>query len=64
MGGRQFYSGRTIAQGLKITKKKVLPLQLHPHMVRLSTRLRYIRTIKRRLRRTNTFHVCNFNMGH
>ena len=34
------YSGRTINQCLKITELKVLPLQLHPHMVRLSSLLR------------------------
>ena len=28
-GGREFDSGRTITQGLKITEEKVLPLQLH-----------------------------------
>ena len=28
-GGREFNSGRTNAQGLKVTEKKVLPLQLH-----------------------------------
>ena len=35
-GGREFGSGRTITQGLKITEEKVLPLQLHQQMVRLS----------------------------
>ena len=27
-GGREFDSGRTIAQGLKITEEKVLPFQV------------------------------------
>ena len=34
-----FDSGRTITQGLRITEEKVLPLQLHLHMVRLSSLL-------------------------
>ena len=33
----EFDSGRTISQGLKITEEKVLPLQLLPHMARLSS---------------------------
>jgi len=44
----EFDSGRTITHGLKITEEKVLPLQLHPHMVRLSR----IRTTNRRPRLT------------
>ena len=36
---RKFDSGRTITQGLKITEEKVLPLQLHQKMVRLSSLL-------------------------
>ena len=35
--GREFDSGRTITKGLKITGEKVLPLQLHQQMVRLSS---------------------------
>ena len=38
-GGREFDSGRTITQGLKITEEKVLPLQFHLHMIRLSSLL-------------------------
>ena len=38
-GGRELDCGRTITQGLKITQEKVLPLQLHQHMVRLSSLL-------------------------
>ena len=36
-GGRDFDSRGTITQGLKITEEKVPPLQLHLHLVRLST---------------------------
>ena len=50
-GGREFDSGRTNAQGLKITEKKVLPLQLHPQMVKTFKSSR-IRTINRRPRLT------------
>ena len=35
-GGREFDSDRTLTEGHKITEEKVLPLQLHSHMVRLS----------------------------
>ena len=38
-GGREFDSGRTITQALKITEEKVLPLYLNPHMIRLSSLL-------------------------
>ena len=38
-GGREFDAGQTITQGLKITEEKVLPLQCHLHMVRLSSLL-------------------------
>ena len=42
VGGREFDSGRTITQGsLKITEEKVLPLELHLHIVRLSSLLGY-----------------------
>ena len=37
--GHEFDSGRTITQGLKITEEKVLPLQLHQQMVRLTSLL-------------------------
>ena len=37
--GREFDSGRTMAQSPKITEEKVLPLQLHQQMVRLSSLL-------------------------
>ena len=37
--GREIDSSQTITQGLKITKEKVPPLQLHPHVVRLSSLL-------------------------
>ena len=37
--GREFDSGRTMTQSPKITEEKVLPLQLHLHMVRLSSLL-------------------------
>ena len=37
--GREFNSGRTNTQGLKITEEKVLPLQLHQQMVILSSLL-------------------------
>ena len=59
--GREFDSGRTTTQSPKITEEKVLPLQLHLHIVRLSSLLGY-RTIKRRSRLTNTFHVHTFNV--
>ena len=38
-GGREFDLERTLTQGLKITEEKVLPLQLHLHLVRLSSLL-------------------------
>ena len=37
--GREFDSGRTNTQGIKITEEKVLPLQLHQQMVGLSSLL-------------------------
>ena len=38
-GGREFNSGPTNTQGLTITEEKVLPLQLHQQIVRLSSHL-------------------------
>ena len=56
--GGEFDSGRTTTQSPKITEEKVLPLQLHQHIVRLSSLLGY-RTIKRRSRFINKYLPCS-----
>ena len=49
VAGREFDSGRTNTQGLKITEEKVLPLLLHQQMVDFRV-LSRIRTVNRRSR--------------